>query len=231
MWPMIFQQLFETITSTYTYILADEDTHEAVIIDSVLETVPRDLNLLKELELELLYTLDTHVHADHITGSGKISHETGAKIAISAEAPVQGAHVLLQDGEVLKFGKHEIKALATPGHTNSRMCFHVNGRIFTGDTLMIRTNGRTDFQEGSPEKLFNSIHKKLYSLPDNVLVYPGHDYKGFTSSTIGAEKKFNARINARQSLAAFNEIMKNLNLPPPKKMHIVVPANLKCGLA
>lgn len=226
---LLFNQLFESESSTFTYILADKDTLEAAIIDPVLETVNRDLQLIKELDLKLKYILETHVHADHITGAAKIADATGAKIAINAAAGVQGAQLALKDGEILQFGSHTIKAIATPGHTNSCMCFLVGDRVFTGDTLMIRANGRTDFQQGSAEQLYKNVHTKLFTLPDETLVYPAHDYKGFTSSTIGAEKKFNNRLNVNISADEFIKIMSELKLSLPKKIDIAVPANLHCG--
>lgn len=229
MTSLIFQQLFESQSSTYTYILADRKTREAVIIDPVLETVDRDLKLLKELELKLVYTLDTHIHADHVTGAGKIAAATGAKIAMSAAADANGVDVQLKDGQKIQFGSHEITTIATPGHTNSCMCYYIGDRIFTGDTLMIRANGRTDFQEGSAEALYKNVTTKLFVLPDETLVYPAHDYKGFTSSTIGDEKRHNSRLNQRIDQQAFVKIMSELKLPEPKQIKVAVPANLNCG--
>jgi sulfur dioxygenase len=225
----LFYQLFESESSTYTYILADQDTLEAVIIDPVLETVNRDLQLIKELGLKLKYTLETHVHADHITSAAKIADATGAKIALSAAAHADGVSIELKDGDTLQFGAHTIKAIATPGHTDSCMCYLVGDHVFTGDTLMIRANGRTDFQQGSAETLYKNVHAKLFTLPDETLVYPAHDYKGFTSSSIGAEKKFNNRLNLKISLDEFVKIMSELKLAQPKKIDIAVPANLHCG--
>lgn len=225
----LFQQLFESESSTYTYLLADSQTREAVIIDPVLETVNRDLQLIRELNLKLLYVIETHVHADHITGASKIADATGARIALSASAQVQGNHISLNDGDVLQFGEHKITALSTPGHTNSCMSLLMKDRVFTGDTLMIRANGRTDFQEGSASRLYSSVHEKLFTLPDETLVYPAHDYKGFTSSSIGIEKKYNSRLNEKRSLEDFVQIMADLKLSPPKKLDVAVPANLKLG--
>lgn len=226
---ILFQQLFESESSTFTYLLADPETREAVIIDPVLETVNRDLQLIRELDLKLLYILETHVHADHITGAGKIAEATGAQICVSEAAHAQGSHRALKDGDEIHFGQCHLTALATPGHTNSCMCFKMNDRVFTGDTLMIRANGRTDFQEGSAQKLYESVRSKLFTLPDDTLVYPAHDYKGFTSSSIGAEKKHNTRLSQQRSLEDFVQIMADLKLAPPKKIDVAVPANLKCG--
>lgn len=226
---LIFHQLFESESSTYTYLLADAQTREAVIIDSVLETVNRDLQLIRELDLKLLYALETHVHADHITGAGKIADATGARIALSEMAPVEGSHLSLKDGDVIRFGQHQLKVLATPGHTNTCVCFLMQDRVFTGDTLMIRANGRTDFQEGSATRMFESVHTKLFTLPDETLVYPAHDYKGMTSTTIGTEKKYNSRLPESRSLEDFVKIMADLKLAPPKKLDVAVPANLKLG--
>ncbi len=226
---LVFQQLFEIESSTYTYILADAKTKESVIIDPVLEKIDRDLQLIQEMELKLLYILETHVHADHVTGAAKIADATGAQIALSGHAHAQGSHKALKDGETLHFGVHSIKALATPGHTSSCMCFLLNDRVFTGDTLMIRANGRTDFQQGSAVQLYESVRSKLFTLPDETIVYPAHDYKGFTSSTIGIEKKHNKRLSQSRSLEDFVKIMADLNLPKPKKLDVAVPANLKLG--
>ena len=225
----IFFQLFEHESSTYTYIIGDNKTKEAAIIDPVIETIERDLKLLKELELKLLYVLDTHVHADHITASGEIRKRTGAKTAISAIAGLDCADVLLEDGQELKLGNKILKSIATPGHTNSCMSFYFEGRIFTGDTLLIRGSGRTDFQQGSSEKLYQSVHQKLFQLPNETQVYPAHDYSGFTSSTIGLEKKYNPRLGESKSMDDLKKIMSELKLSYPKKIEQALPANLKCG--
>ncbi len=226
---LIFHQLFEPDSSSYTYLLADSQSREAVIIDSVLETAARDLALIRELNLDLKYILETHIHADHITGAGILAEETKAKIGISSEAPVEGHHLSLKDNDIISFGSFQLKVLATPGHTNTCMSFALNDRVFTGDTLLIDGNGRTDFQDGSSEKLFHSIKEKLYTLPDSVIVFPGHDYKGRKSTTIGQEKLTNNRINQERTLSDFVQIMNNLKLPMPKKIDIAIPANLKCG--
>jgi len=226
---LIFQQLYEKESSTFSYLLADADSLEGVIIDPVLETVDRDLKLIEELGIKLLFVLETHVHADHITGAAKISDATGAKIGLSKTAEAKGAHLLVQDGDEIKFGRQRLRAIATPGHTDSCMCYLLGDRLFTGDTLTIRGNGRTDFQQGSAVSLYKNIHEKLFTLPDDTRVFPAHDYKGFTSSTIGAEKKFNIRLGGGRTLKEFVQIMSELKLAQPQKIEIAVPANLKCG--
>ncbi len=226
----IFYQLFEHESSTFTYLIADPVTKEAALIDTVIETVDRDLKLIEELGLKLKYVLDTHVHADHITGAGEIRKRTGAQTAVSEEANVNCVDIPLSDGQELSLGQMKIKALATPGHTDSCMSFVFDGRAFTGDALLIRGTGRTDFQQGSADKLYDSVHQKLYSLPGETHVFPGHDYRGQTASTIEMEKKFNARISANKSKADFIKTMSELKLAHPKKIHEAVPANLLCGV-
>jgi glyoxylase-like metal-dependent hydrolase (beta-lactamase superfamily II) len=226
----LFYQLFEKETSTYTYIIADRKTREAAIIDPVIETIDRDLNLIRELNLNLKYVLDTHIHADHITAAGEIRKRMGAKSAISKAARVDCVDILLDDGSTLLLGDQVITAFSTPGHTDSCMSFLFDGRIFTGDALLIRGNGRTDFQEGSSERLFESVHKKLYSLPPDTLVYPAHDYKGFTSSTIESELKWNPRLGIDKKKTDFIQIMSELKLDHPKKIQEALPANRACGV-
>jgi len=225
----VLRQLFDQDTWTYTYLLFDPQTGEGVMIDPVKSQHGRDLKLIRELGVSLLYVLDTHVHADHITGAGLLSLATGAKIVLGAPSQVEAAHILVKEGELFSFGKHQIKALATPGHTDACTSFYLPGMLFSGDVLFIRGCGRTDFQQGSCYKMFDSITKKFYSLPDATLVYPGHDYKGQTVTTIGEEKQFNPRIPEGQTIEPFTEIMKNLNLPAPKYLEQSVPANLVCG--
>ena len=226
---MIFYQLFESESSTYTYLLADERTKEAILIDPVIETVERDIKLLSELDLKLLWTIDTHVHADHITAAATLRSRLGAKTCVSKHSNVTCADRLLCEGDLISFGGHSLKAIETPGHTNSCMSFILGNMIFTGDVLFIRGCGRTDFQQGSSEKMYQSIHDKIFSLSDDTIIYPGHDYKGMTHSTVGLEKKFNPRLGGNKTLAEFSQIMASLNLAPPKKIQESVPANLHCG--
>ena len=225
---MIFQQMLEAETSTYTYIVADHESLDAVIIDSVRETAQRDLKLLQELRLNLRYILDTHIHADHVTGAAILRDATGAQTAVSAAAGVKCADINLEDGQELKVGRWTLRALATPGHTDSCMSFYIRRMVFTGDALLIRGTGRTDFQQGSSVRLYQSIHKKLFTLPPETVVYPGHDYKGFTSSSIEAEMAHNPRVGGR-SEAEFVKIRAELKLADPKKIAESVPANLVCG--
>lgn len=226
---ILFHQLFESESSTYTYIIADKKSKEAAIIDPVLETVDRDLKLIEELGLKLVYVLDTHIHADHITGAGEIRKRTQAKTAVSQEADVACVDIPLEDGQELLLGDKKIKVIATPGHTNTCITFSFEGMVFTGDALLIRGCGRTDFQQGSSDKLYESVHHKLFKLPDDTIIYPGHDYRGQTSSTIGLEKKFNPRLAETKSRDEFKKIMSELKLANPKKIHEAVPANLACG--
>lgn len=237
---MIFRQLFDYDSSTYTYILADSKTLEGIILDPVLENHDRDFQILQELGIKLTWILETHVHADHITGAYQMREKTGAKIGLGKATNIVCADHLFADGEKISFGSHQLKAIATPGHTNGCTSYYLcyvgeagasQGMLFTGDTLLIRGCGRTDFQEGSSEKLFTNIREKLFTLPDETLVYPAHDYKGRTCSSIGEEKKFNPRLKLSNSLESFSEIMKNLKLEEPKNMHKAVPANINCGKA
>lgn len=226
---LIFQQLFEAETSTYTYLLGDSQACEAIIIDPVLEMVERDLKLINELGLRLKYSIETHVHADHITGANILRQRTGCKTVLSMDSGVSCADISLKDREQLIFGCFKIQGFATPGHTKSCMTFVCEGMAFTGDALLIRGTGRTDFQEGSSETLYLSVHQKIFSLPGETKIFPGHDYKGFTSSTVALEQKYNPRLGGGKSQAEFVKIMQNLNLAPPKKIHQAVPANQKCG--
>jgi sulfur dioxygenase len=225
---MIFRQLFDPDSSTLTYLLAD-DRGNAVIIDPVLEHVDSYVELLASLKLTLRWVLDTHVHADHITGSQALKQYTSATTVIAANCGAPGYDRMLEDGDTLSFGNEHIRVIATPGHTPGSLCYLWRDRLFTGDTLMINACGRTDFQNGSAVAMYHSITEKLFTLPDETLVYPGHDYKGRRVSSIGEEKVLNTRI-AGKSEAEFVEIMDNLNLATPKRIHEAVPANLLGGI-
>ncbi len=229
---MIFRQLFDRETCTYTYLLADGESREAVLIDSVREHLERDMGLLEELGLSLKYTLETHVHADHVTASGLLRARLGSRSAVSALGGASCADIQLSDGDTVTFGGQTLEARATPGHTSGCMTFvhHAAGMAFTGDALLIRGCGRTDFQQGDPETLYRSVHDRIFSLPDDTRLYPGHDYKGRTATTVGEEKAHNPRLGGGRSVSAFIEIMNNLNLDQPQRIHIAVPANLECGI-
>lgn len=226
---LIFQQLFEAQSSTYTYLLADADSKEAVLIDTVIETVDRDLKLVEELGLKLVYVLDTHIHADHVTGAGEIRKRTGVKTAVPKTANVPCADLNLSDGDELNFGPFTIKTLETPGHTDASLSFYCEEMVFTGDVLLIRGTGRTDFQSGSAEVLYESVHQKLFTLPPETKVYPAHDYHGFTSSSIEMEFRHNPRVGSGRTKMQFAQIMKNLKLDLPKKIKESLPANMACG--
>lgn len=222
-------QLFDTASSTYTYILFDPDTRDALILDPVEEQIERDLETLREYGLRLVWAVETHAHADHITSAGKLAELAGARLAAPAGCGIRTASVQLQHGETLEFGKESIKALHTPGHTAGSMSFLWRDHVFTGDTLLINGCGRTDFQSGSAEALYRSLTEVLFSLPETTIVWPGHDYNGRTHSSIGAEKHHNPRI-AGKTEAEFVAIMEGLNLPKPKRIDEAVPANLTSGL-
>jgi glyoxylase-like metal-dependent hydrolase (beta-lactamase superfamily II) len=224
-----FRQMFDYNTWTYTYLLWDITSKEAILIDSVKEQVERDIKQIDELGLKLKYNLETHVHADHITGADDIRQKTGAEVVYGAGAAVLCSDINMEDGDKLHFGQFSIKALSTPGHTDGCTTYVVAGMVFTGDTMLIRGCGRTDFQQGSANSLYENVHKKLFSLPDDTLVYPAHDYKGMQVSSIGEEKQFNPRLGGGKNKPEFIEIMNNLNLAKPKRIDESVPANMKCG--
>ncbi len=226
---MLFRQLFDRESSTYTYLIANLTLKVAVLVDPVLEQVERDLKLLKELNLTLRYCLETPIHADHITGSGELRELTDCLNIVPQNARADCANRHIQDRETLTLGNIVIEAIATPGHTDSHMAYLINGdRVLTGDALFIRGCGRTDFQSGDAGTLYDSVTQKLFTLPDATLVYPAHDYRGQTVSTIGEEKRWNSRFAGRER-ASFIRLMNNLNLPDPKKMMEAIPANELCG--
>lgn len=227
----LFRQLFDRESSTYTYLIADPLTRGAILVDPVQEQVDRDLQLLRELGLTLLYSLETHIHADHITGGSQLRQHTGCRLIVPHRAKVWGADGWLGHGEQLQLGMVQLEAIATPGHTDSHMAYRVNQTyVLTGDALLIRGCGRTDFQGGDAGALYDAVTQRLFSLPDTTRVYPGHDYKGHTVSTIGDEKRWNQRF-ANRDRAQFVQLMNNLNLPYPKRMKQAVPANERCGEA
>jgi glyoxylase-like metal-dependent hydrolase (beta-lactamase superfamily II)/rhodanese-related sulfurtransferase len=228
---MIFRQLFESNSCTYTYLLADAKSGDAVLIDPVFETARRDQALIGELGLTLKSTLETHCHADHVTGAWLLSKRVGSRIGVSAEAGVEGADDLLREGDEIAIGSHRLTVRETPGHTDGCITFVLDGgrMAFTGDALLIRAAGRTDFQQGDPRRLYRSIHEKVFSLPSDCLLYPGHDYSGRTVTTVEEERRFNPRLGGELSEDDFVGYMNNLGLPHPKQIDVAVPANLRCG--
>ena len=228
---MIFRQLFDPETSSYSYLLADDATREAVLIDPVREQVARDVSLIRELELTLRFTLETHVHADHITGAAALREQLGSRAGVGAAAGVACADMALADGAALRVGSLELRALATPGHTSGCTTYVLAGAgmAFTGDALLIRGCGRTDFQQGDARRLFRSVRERIFALPGATLLYPGHDYRGRTVTTVAEELRWNPRLGAARSEDEFVSIMAALKLDYPKRMDESVPANLACG--
>ena len=222
-------QLFDPASSTYTYVLFDQLSRDALLIDPVDEQIERDLATLREYGLKLVWTVETHAHADHITSAGRLAELAGAKTAAPLGCGIGTAGVQLQDGDTLKFGGEVLKALHTPGHTAGSMSFLWRDHVFTGDTLLINGCGRTDFQSGSAEALYRSLTQVLFALPDDTIVWPGHDYQGRSCSSIGREKTTNARV-AGKTEAEFVALMNSLNLPRPRRIDEAVPANLTSGL-
>ena len=227
---MIFRQLFDQTSSTYSYLLASRKGGEALIVDPVLEKVDRYLQLVRELDLKLVKAVDTHIHADHITGLGALRDRTHCITVMGEQAKVDVVSMRVTEGDRLTIEGLALDVLYTPGHTDDSYSFLMGDRVFTGDTLLIRGTGRTDFQNGSARDQYDSLFNKLLKLPDETLVYPAHDYKGDTVSTIGEEKRHNPRLQVR-SVDEYAELMSRLNLPNPKMMDVAVPANMRVGLA
>ena len=228
---LIFRQLFDPQSSTYTYLLADSESAEAVLIDPVFEQAGRDAALIRELGLTLTWTLETHVHADHVTAGSLLKERLGSKIALSDQSGAEGADRYLKDRDTMAFGKRYLTARATPGHTNGCLTYVLDNEAmaFTGDCLLIRGCGRTDFQQGSARSMYRSLHTQIFSLPGACLLYPAHDYRGLTVTSVAEEKQFNPRVGGELSEDDFVGYMKNLGLPHPKQIDIAVPANMKCG--
>jgi glyoxylase-like metal-dependent hydrolase (beta-lactamase superfamily II) len=230
---MIFRQLFEPQSSTYTYLLGCEVTAKAVLIDPVLEAVDHDLGLLRELGLELSYTIETHIHADHVTGAARLRSLVGSRIAVPEKSSAAHADLCIREGEQLDFGTLSLQPLYTPGHTDDHHAYLVCTadclRVFTGDALMIDGCGRTDFQNGDAATLYRSVHEKIFSLPGDTLIYPGHDYNQRHVSTVAQEHARNPRLGGERTVEEFVSIVDGLDLPRPKRIDVAVPANLRCG--
>ena len=225
---MIFKQLFDKTSSTYTYMIASKHGREALIIDPVIENIETYINLLKEFDLKLVKVIDTHIHADHVTGASLLNKRTNCATIMGEHTPSDTVEIKVKEGEIIKVDKLEIKAIYTPGHTSDSYSFLMNNFLFSGDTLLINGTGRTDFQNGNAKDAYNSIFNKLLKLPEETLLYPAHDYNGKKVSTIGNEKKFNPRLQVNNE-NEYVEIMNNLNLPKPKSMDINVTRNIKLG--
>tara|TARA_B100000965_G_C19361176_1_gene656079 strand:+ start:22 stop:717 length:696 start_codon:yes stop_codon:yes gene_type:complete len=223
---MIFEQLFDTKSSTYTYIIASGQGREALIIDPVIEKTDEYIQVLKNLELKLVKVIDTHIHADHITGLNELNKRTNCTRIMGEKSKSEVIDLKISDNENIKVENIELKAIYTPGHTDCSYSYLMKDRVFTGDTLLINGTGRTDFQSGSPYDAYDSLFNKLLKLPEKTLVFPAHDYNGKKNSTIGNEKNNNPRLQVN-SKDEYAEIMNNLNLPDPKMLNIAVPANLK----
>jgi sulfur dioxygenase len=225
---MIFRQLFDHASSTYTYLLASRAGGEALLIDPVLDHLDQYLQLLNELDVKLVLAADTHVHADHITALGRLRDHVNCPTLMGEFSKANCVSLRLKDGEKISVDGIELRGVHTPGHTDDSFCFVMNDRVFSGDTLLIRGTGRTDFQNGDPHAAYDSLFNKLLRLPDETLVYPAHDYKGWTSSTIGEERRFNPRLQVSNA-DEYAQIMNTLHLPDPTMMDIAIPANLACG--
>lgn len=228
---MIFRQLFETETSTYSYLLGCQRTRRALLIDPVVSEIEQYLQLLQNLDLKLIYTLETHVHADHVTAAGQLREQIGSKSVVHRDAGAMCADLLVTDGVTLQVGDLDLEVRHTPGHTGGCVSYVMADRVFTGDALLINGSGRTDFQQGDAGLLYDSITRKLFSLPPDTLVYPGHDYQGNTVSTIKQEIAKNSRLGGGRTREEFIAIMQDLKLAYPKFIDKALPANQSCGLA
>ena len=228
---LVFRQLFDPTSSTYTYLLGDAASGQALLIDPVFEHLQRDQALVRELGLQLLATLDTHVHADHVTGAWLLKQHCGSQILLAEAAAAVNTDRGLRHGDRVAFGSRHLQVRATPGHTNGCLSFVLDDHsmAFTGDCLLIRGCGRTDFQQGSPALLYRSVHEQILSLPPGCLLYPGHDYRGCTVTSVAEEQRYNPRLGGDVNVTDFAGYMHNLGLPHPRLMHIAVPANLRCG--
>ncbi|MBL8674843.1 MAG: MBL fold metallo-hydrolase [Rhodospirillales bacterium] len=228
---LVFRQLFDPQSSTYTYLLGDGDTRQAVIVDPVFEQARRDAALVEELGLKVVAIVETHVHADHVTGAWLLRRRLGGAIALAAASGAEGADRYLAHGDRIGFGRRFLEVRATPGHTAGCLTYVLDDHsmAFTGDCLLIRGNGRTDFQQGDAPTLFRSVHDRILTLPADCLLYPAHDYKGLTVTSVREESRFNPRLGAGVEVADFAGHMANLNLPHPKKLDVAVPANMRCG--
>ena len=225
---MIFKQLFDTKSSTYTYLISSGKGREALIIDPVIENIDQYINILKELDLKLVKVIDTHIHADHVTAASKLKDITKCSIIMGEKTPAESVEIKVKDNEFIKLDNLKIRAMYTPGHTSDSYCFLMNNNLFSGDTLLINGTGRTDFQNGSAKDSYNSIFNKLLKLPEETLLYPAHDYQGEKVSTIGKEKKQNPRLQV-DSIDEYIEIMNNLNLKKPVEIENNVFRNIKLG--
>ena len=225
---MIFKQVFDKKTSTYTYLIASSKGREALIIDPVLDNINEYISLLKELDLKLVKVIDTHIHADHITGASKLKEQTNCTTIMGEQTPADTLDLKVKDEEIIKLDQIEIRALYTPGHTSDSFSFLMNDYLFSGDTLLINGTGRTDFQNGSAKDAYNSIFNKLLKLPEKTLLYPAHDYKGEKVSTIGKEKQHNPRLQVN-SVDEYVDIMNNLNLKKPTEIENNVSRNINLG--
>lgn len=227
---MIFRQLYEPISSTYTYLLGCEETGQAVLIDPVINAIDRDLQLIQQLKLRLACSVDTHVHADHITAALHLKQRVGSRIAAPAIEQLPCVDLPVQEGQPLQIGSISLNGLHTPGHTDGHFSYQLGERLFSGDALLIDGCGRTDFQNGDAETLYRSVTQKLFTLGDEVLVYPAHDYSGRHVSTIAQEKARNPRLGGGRTLEEFKKIMEELKLPYPKFIDYAVPGNQQCGV-